>query len=164
MTIRSFLKLLFSPRVIAGTVLVAVVLVGATLGLLWWTRPAPAPANPATAVFSKISAPTITPIPLTPTPAGGQTPTPTLPPSPSGEITLEGSVQISGTGGDGLRLRAEPGLESRVLFLALEGEIFQVKDGPQEAGGYNWWFLVAPYDSKVTGWAVANFLKVVPNP
>jgi hypothetical protein len=73
-------------------------------------------------------------------------------------------VQITGTGGDGLRLRADPGLEGEVRFLALESEIFQVTDGPRQEGDYTWWFLVAPYDDKVKGWAVANYLTIVQNP
>jgi hypothetical protein len=73
-------------------------------------------------------------------------------------------VQINGTGGDGLRLRSDPSLEGEVRFLALEAEVFQVQDGPQECSGYIWWFLVAPYDEKVRGWAVSNFLTVVQNP
>jgi hypothetical protein len=73
-------------------------------------------------------------------------------------------VQITGTGGDGLRLRADPGLDGEVRFLALESEMFQVMDGPRQEGDYSWWFLVAPYDEKVKGWAVANYLTIVQNP
>ena len=73
-------------------------------------------------------------------------------------------MQISGTGGDGLRLRTEPGLESEVRMLGLEAEVFQVKDGPREVDGYNWWYLVAPVDTTRRGWAVANYLAVVQNP
>ncbi|RCK75504.1 MAG: hypothetical protein ANABAC_0795 [Anaerolineae bacterium] len=78
-------------------------------------------------------------------------------------IQLGDSVQIYGTQGDGLRLRAKPGLEGEILFLAYEGEIFVVKDGPQQASGYIWWFLVAPYDENVKGWAVENYLKALEN-
>lgn len=78
-----------------------------------------------------------------------------------GLIRLGDSVQIYGTQGDGLRLRAAPGLDSEILFLAFEGEIFVVEDGPREASGYIWWYLVAPYDQNVKGWAVENYLKAV---
>jgi len=61
-------------------------------------------------------------------------------------------------------LRSEPGLKGTVRFLGLEAEVFQVYDGPQQADGYTWWFLVAPYDANVQGWAVANYLNVVQNP
>ena len=70
-------------------------------------------------------------------------------------------VQIYGTGGDGLRLRSEPGIESSILFLGYESEAFQVTDGPQLVDGYTWWYLTAPYDKERSGWAVADFLRVV---
>jgi hypothetical protein len=154
-----------NPWVIGGAILVGIVLLGTTLALLWFTRPQPAAAIPGTAVLNVISVPTRTPIPLTPTLPAGISATPSVPPSPpAGTIALGAQVEINGTGGDGLRLRADPGLEGKVRFLALEGEIFQVKDGPQALGGYTWWFLVAPYDEKVQGWAVENYLKPVSNP
>jgi hypothetical protein len=86
-----------------------------------------------------------------------------LPPA-SEAISIGALVQVSGTGGDGLRLRAEPGLNSQVLFLGLESEVFQVSDGPRQADGYTWWLLVAPYDPTLSGWAVANYLVVVQSP
>lgn len=150
---------------VLGAVLFALVMLGATAALLALTRPAEAPAAAPTAVLNVIRAPTPTPIPPTPTPEAAQTETPPVPPSPPpGEIGAGAFVQISGTGGDGLRLRAEPGLDGEVRFLALESEVFQVQDGPQEVSGYTWWFLVAPYDEKVRGWAVSNYLQVVQQP
>ncbi|MCX8061938.1 MAG: SH3 domain-containing protein [Anaerolineales bacterium] len=116
-----------------------------------------------TAIVEIIPAPTLTPSPV-PTPsivpqAGGDS----LPISSSNgdAIHVGDSVQIYGTQGDGLRLRANPGLEGQILFLAYEGEIFQVEDGPRQASGYVWWYLVAPYDENVKGWAVENYLRVV---
>jgi hypothetical protein len=73
-------------------------------------------------------------------------------------------VQVTGTSGDGLRLRAEPGLIGEVRFLGLESEVFQVKDGPRQVDEYTWWFLAAPYDESVQGWAVGNFLALAQNP
>ncbi len=73
-------------------------------------------------------------------------------------------VQITGTGGDGLRVRAEAGLKGAVRFIALEAEVFQVTDGPQEADGYTWWYLVAPADESRQGWAASNYLTVVQSP
>lgn len=150
---------------ILGAVLFALVMLGATAALLTLTRPAGAPAAAPTAVLNVIRAPTPTPVPPTSTPDAGQTPTAPVPPSPPpGEIGAGAFVQISGTGGDGLRLRAEPGLEGEVRFLALEAEVFQVQDGPRDVSGYTWWFLVAPYDDDVMGWAVSNYLQVVQQP
>jgi hypothetical protein len=77
---------------------------------------------------------------------------------------MDAYVQISGTGGDGLRLRVEPGLKSEVRILGAEDEVFEVKDGPREADGFTWWYLVGPYDQTRRGWAVSNYLQVVQNP
>jgi hypothetical protein len=151
--------------VIGSAILIAAILLISTLSLIWFTRPTRVSAGPATAIVNVIRVPTDTPIPPTPTPVPGITPSPTIPPGqPGGEITVGAFVQITGTGGDGLRLRADPGLDGEVRFLALESEMFQVMDGPRQDGDYSWWFLVAPYDEKVKGWAVANYLTIVQNP
>jgi hypothetical protein len=159
------MRWIFNARVIGCSLLVALVLLAATLGLLWYTRPGPAAAGPATAVLNIIPAPTDTS--PAPTATAQQSPTPTsqVPPSPGpGMIANGGYVQIAGTQGDGLRLRTEPGLESQVRILGAESEVFQVEDGPVEKDGYTWWYLVGPYDESRRGWAVSNYLEVVQNP
>lgn len=152
--------------VILGSLGIALCLLCVTVSLIWFTRPDRELASSGTAVFYVI--PYHSPTPLPPT----QTPIPTeegaddsIPPSPPpGEIAASAYVQVSGTGGDGLRMRSEPGLNSEVKFLGLESEVFQVLDGPELVDGYTWWLLVAPYDENVRGWAVSNYLKVVQNP
>jgi hypothetical protein len=79
-------------------------------------------------------------------------------------IALGAHVQILGTGGDGLRLRMEPGLGGQVRLLGSEAEVFRVDDGPVELDGYTWWYLVGPFNERRHGWAVSNFLAVVQNP
>jgi hypothetical protein len=73
-------------------------------------------------------------------------------------------VQINGTEGQGLRIRAEPGLGGVFQFLAYDSEVFVVQDGPREVDGYVWWYLVAPYDETRVGWAAADFLTYIPEP
>lgn len=85
---------------------------------------------------------------------------------PALSITIDGIqvglfVQIYGTGGDGLRLRREPGTNADILFLGYESEVFKVVDGPKEADGFTWWYLTAPYDEKRSGWAASRFLRVI---
>jgi hypothetical protein len=87
--------------------------------------------------------------------------TPTLAPD---VIGVGGYVQIAGTDGEGLRLRADPGLNGTSIFLGYDEEVFEVRDGPQEADGYVWWYLVAPYDETRAGWAAAEFLEAIPSP
>ncbi len=106
-----------------------------------------------------------------PAPTGTSTPSPT-PPVTLTASTLSGGegivigayVQISGTEGQGLRLRAAPGLDGALLFLGYDAEVYQVRDGPRQADGYTWWYLVAPYDETRAGWAAADFLTVIATP
>ena len=153
--------------VIIGVFLVAGCLLGVTGLFVWAGRAEQSPVGPATAVITVVSAPTSTPIPPTssPTQAATATSNVEIPPSPPpGVITAGAYVQISGTGGDGLRMRADPNLQSSVLFIAMEAEVFQVTGGPQEADNYTWWYLEAPVDESRKGWVVSNYLQVVQNP
>jgi hypothetical protein len=92
-----------------------------------------------------------------------ETPTATPPPAIDG-IYVGGYVQISGTDGQGLRLRSGAGTTHPPRFLGMDSEVFEVKDGPQEADGFVWWFLEAPYDPARSGWAASAYLSVVNNP
>lgn len=103
-----------------------------------------------------------------PTGTSGAPPTPTIDPfatptSPAG-VAIGNYVQITGTEGQGLRIRVEPGLGGEFQFLAYDSEVFVVQDGPREVDGYVWWYLVAPYDETRVGWAAADFLSYIPEP
>ncbi len=87
--------------------------------------------------------------------------TPTLIPNTFG---LGAYVQINGTDGEGLRIRSSPGLSADPVFFGFDEEVFTVRNGPQDADGYTWWYVVAPYDESRAGWAAANFLSLIPNP
>lgn len=84
-------------------------------------------------------------------------------PAPTG-IAIGSYVQITGTDGEGLRIRSEPSLNGNPEFLGFDSEVFIVKDGPRQADGFTWWYLVAPYDETRVGWAAADFLTYVPAP
>ncbi len=73
-------------------------------------------------------------------------------------------VQITGTSGEGLRLRSEPGRSFSVNFIGLDAEVFEVIDGPVEEDGYIWWYLEAPYDKTRNGWSVDEYLQLVTVP
>jgi hypothetical protein len=159
MDIRALLRSCFTPLVLIGAFFIALLLMSAALLFLTWSRPVPVPVSPGTAVMRVIAAPTETPIPPTPTPYIS----PTLPQA-EGEMFVSGFVKVVGTGGDGLRLRYAPGLDSKVRLLGAEGEIFQVIDGPQRVDDYTWWYLENPQDRTRRGWAVADFLEAALNP
>ena len=145
-------------RITGGVLLGAVGLAGlmglALVGVIF-LLPAPT-GSPSAAQVTVIPAP-----PPTSTPSG-PTATPTAGPGQiEGGIGVGMFVQISGTGGDGLRLRSGPGTDQSPIFLGMEAEVFKVMDGPKSAGGMTWWYLEAPYDAKRAGWAAASYLKVV---
>ncbi len=154
---------LFTPTVLIIAFGFACLLTAITLIVIGLTA-SPRAADPGfvPAALTVIPAPTSTPFAtLTPTFDPNQIGAPTI---PAGEIAIGAYVQITGTEGQGLRLRSGPGLSTTLLFLGEDSEVFQVKDGPKEADGYIWWHLVAPYDASRAGWAAANFLTVVPPP
>ncbi|MBM3122898.1 MAG: SH3 domain-containing protein [Chloroflexi bacterium] len=74
-------------------------------------------------------------------------------------IRIGGLVEVSGTEGEGLRLRQDPSTDGTILALAGESEVFTVQDGPVDADGRTWFRLVSPSDTSRTGWAVADFLR-----
>ena len=126
----------------------------------WLVKPLQTvPTNP-TAVLTIVTAPTSTPqIPVT-------TSTPPTSTVANSDVTVGGIavgmyVQITNTGGDGLRLRRNAGTNGDILFLGYDSEVFKVVDGPELVDGYSWWFLTAPYDDSRSGWAASNFLGVV---
>jgi hypothetical protein len=156
-------SLIVNIRVVLGALGIAGLLIVITLISIGWTKPDSvrelgfAPAD-LTVIPAPTSTPNVTPT-LTPDPL--LVGTPTLAPD---VIGVGGFVQIAGTDGEGLRLRADPGLSSTSIFLGYDEEVFEVRDGPQEADGYVWWYLVAPYDETRAGWAAADFLEAIPSP
>lgn len=161
----SLFPLVLNLRVAAGSVVVAGCLCMVAATFLWLTRSEGQNAKLPTAVMSIVTAPTPTPtsdsilVPLA-TVSGDAIPSP-----PAGQEIVKGAfVQITGTGGAGLRLRSEPGVAAPVLLLGSEAEVFRVEDGPVEMDGYLWWYLVGPFDPGRFGWAVSNYLVVIQNP
>jgi hypothetical protein len=153
------LKRIINPITLTTGLIVFVGLILAGLAVLFLAR-SPAPTIGATPVVTMIAASTLTPRPTQPI----STPTPTATSIfflPEGVIGVGAYVQVSGTGGVGLRMRAQPGLDGIVAFSALDSEVFLVIDGPIEEDGYQWWLLEAPYDSSRTGWSAGDFLSPI---
>lgn len=110
--------------------------------------------------------PQIGPTPLaggaTSTPGPGPTAAPVSQATPTQgiPITLGATIVISGTEGDGLTVRQGPGKDFTSVFVAKDGDRFTIKDGPRQANGYIWWYIVDPNDQNRFGWAVADFMQV----
>jgi hypothetical protein len=146
---------MFTPRVLLSGLLLGILLFTSVLLLLWFTRPETKASTPAAVVLNVTAAPTVTPA----LPTSSPVPIPTSAPESTGAMAVGQYAQVSGTGGDGLRLRFAPGLNGEIKLLGSEGEIYRIDDGPQEVDGYTWWFLVDPDDETRQGWAVADFLQ-----
>ncbi len=150
---------IFNPFTLAtaGILLVGLVLISVVI--LFFGR-GPAPQTGSLPEVTLIPAPTLTPRVANPT----RTPTPT-PTSifflPEGVVGVGIYVQVTGTGGAGLRIRKEPGLGSEVIFSAMDSEMFLVIDGSVVADGYTWWHVEAPYDRNRNGWSAADFLTPI---
>jgi hypothetical protein len=151
---------LFNRWVILGALLFAGLLILITAASIGLTSPrqtssvgfVPADVTVIPASTSTSSAPptpTIDPFAPSPTPTG---------------LAVGNYAQITGTEGQGLRIRAIPGLDGEFVFLGYDSEVFVIQDGPQTVDGYVWWYLVAPYDETRAGWAAADFLTFIPAP
>ncbi len=153
------------PWILLISILVAALLFALLVGMVLLTRPTRSIPGQATAVLTKIPAPSPTLPGTTPTSLFDLTPTVAVTSTPiPGTISVGAYVQIAGTGGDGLRLRIGPGLDQEPRFLGLESEVFQIMDGPIQNDEFTWWYLVAPFDESRNGWAVAPYLVVIENP
>ena len=151
---------LFNGWVLLGALLLAGLLTLVTfIGIGWTQTPQPADVGFVPADLTMIPAPT-----LTSNAPSTATPNPFAPtPVPTG-IAIGNYVQISGTEGQGLRIRSEPGLDGEFVFLGFDSEVFVVQEGPRVVDGYTWWYLVAPYDETRVGWAASDFLTYIPAP
>ncbi len=118
---------------------------------------------------SQTSAPVVTLLPR-PSPTEWPSPSPTASPTEtpqpaaaepgsSGGFDVGTMVEVYGTEGDGLRLRASAGTAGTIRVLAGEAEVLSVQDGPVEAEGRTWFYLVSPSDASRAGWAVADYLR-----
>jgi len=72
-------------------------------------------------------------------------------------------VKIQGTGGEGLRIHQDAGQGSPTIYLAQDGEIFIVNEGPVVSGGYVWWKIESTTPEKIIGWAVEDYFAIVIN-
>ena len=157
------MKNILTGKVLLGMIAVAAVLMILTLVLILTGQSGSSPGlDPAFAAMTVIAAPTSTPrLSATQTVLPGSQVTPTAYP---GTITIDSFVQITGTDGAGLHLRAEPNLSAEPLFLGYDSEVFRVMAGPVEVDGYTWWKLTTPYDASRTGWAVQDYLTFIQAP
>ena len=114
-----------SFKVILAGIVFAVFVFAVLLAILWSARAYTITQTPASALLNIVVAPTQT----VPAPVMTSTPTmePTSPhgePLPSGDIEIGEYVQVTGTGGDGLRLHTTARVSSEVHYIAIEERVF----------------------------------------
>ena len=89
---------------------------------------------------------------------------PTLPPvilSPTPiQITVGSSVLVDAS--DGLNIRDAAGLQTTILFRADDQARFTIIGGPELVDNLTWWQVESPIDPTETGWAAADYLRVLP--
>ena len=153
----------------AFTLLSVIFIFGITgMGTAFGTQvalPTPVPTlTPTATVPPPTATPTLTPVPptqtLTPTATPTQTftPSPTVTPSPTPMFAIIRSSQESG----GAHLRAEPGLNARIIRTYLNEIAVQIfPETLVEADGMQWISVVAPDGNR--GWMLLSLL-VTPTP
>jgi hypothetical protein len=144
--------------IIGGIVFAIILVVVGIILVLWAGRTRREPALSPEVMISQIPAPTPTTEILLPTQSMIEA-TAQAVVIPPGMIGIGIYVQVTGTDGSGLRMRAEPGTSGEVRFVAMDAEAFLVIGGPVEQDEYTWWQLEAPYDKNRTGWSVDAFLS-----
>lgn len=159
------LKKSINLKVLLGAIFFATCVFALLLVILWSSKANSSTQVPSTALLRIIEASTETP----PAPAITITPTTDIiatrqSPQPDRVIKIGDFVQVSGTGGDGLRLHESAGVSSKVVYVAIDSEVFLVEDGPTYADDYSWWLLQDPFTDNTVGWGVANYLVVIQNP
>lgn len=142
---------------LTGSVLGCLLAAGLLLGLRLTAGGAPAAPPALTVVPRPTVTATATALP-TQLPTAQATEQPLSGPS-AGPVAAGMLVEVVGTGSDGLRLREAPGLQSATNLVAVENEVFEVRDGPSQADGRTWWYLVNPYDNSKYGWGVEEYLQ-----
>ncbi len=61
----------------------------------------------------------------------------------------------------GVNVRSGAGIANARLFVAPNGSIFRVIDGPAQADGLTWWQIQNTVDPNQVGWAAAAYLEVL---
>jgi lysozyme len=72
-------------------------------------------------------------------------------------IAIGTTVEVYGTGGDGLNVRLAADTTATVLGVESDGARGTVQDGPVSAGGFTWWSVT--WASGIAGWSVENYLR-----
>lgn len=128
---------------------------------------APPTATPTPVPPAATSTATLPPRPTDlPTPTFTATrPPPTFtpaPPSPTPGLAPGVTAEVGDTGGLGLVMHIDPGLNTAVIRVLQDGERVVIIAGPQQANGMTWWQVRDSGGQE--GWVAASFLQQVREP
>lgn len=77
-------------------------------------------------------------------------------------IAIGKQILVVDVGSNELNVRDIPGIQgSQIVFLAKDGAIFNIVEGPLQGDGFTWWKIQDPANPNLSGWAAANFLEVI---
>ena len=79
-------------------------------------------------------------------------------PNPPGVFSVDMYIHIYKTEGDGLRIRSFAGFDGIPMYLGLEGEKFEIVEGPKINDSKIWWKIVSISNPQKIGWAVQDYL------
>jgi hypothetical protein len=159
---KNWIKNFLTPKVVliaSGLWIGLCVIIGGSIYLI---HPPKVVEVVPTAVVTVVLAPTPTEMIKVDTNATAQAASGTQ--TPGNTFHLGDYVKISDTDNQGLIIRSVPGISNKMLFVAAEGTVFEIKDGPVSAGDFTWWYLVSPADASQFGWAVSDYLKATEKP
>lgn len=117
----------------------------------------PETAVDSLAQLTVIPAPTVTP--TYPVPA--ETPNLEVRYVSAEGFSIGAFVRVANTQGAGLKIRPEPGTAGEVSFIAADGDLFTIVDGPDDRNDYSWWKLQGVDDKTLEGWGASAFLSLV---
>lgn len=147
--------------------LAAIVVSVALLNSFLLNQPLSFAAQPTPTII-RLTAPATKPPTATPN-RSTATPIPTLTPFPTpdlsiapDEVTIGYFAEVFNTGGVGVTVRGGPSTNNVALFIADEGSVVQVLDGPSTGSSFEWWQV--ELDDGTAGWVAADFLRPTEQP
>jgi hypothetical protein len=154
-----------SPFWVIGGIVLALVVVTAVWAISFRDRDVPTDENPVQDVAGEPGSVVLLPEAVeTPPPTPEPTATPVVP------LQVGQRVVVGNTSNQGIRLRADAGLESVTQEIYLDGRIFEVLepgDGyagyPVNKDGYEWYRIRVADDpeDQLVGWTVRDYLSPV---
>jgi hypothetical protein len=80
---------------------------------------------------------------------------PTLRSVQYGSVGIGGRYTVYGAGARGLNLRAAPTIAGQPLTTLIQGRDVTIMDGPVQADGFTWWYVVTTYSNEA-GWVAGE--------